>query len=1706
MSTSIDHLFDPPARAKRESRPLYTRPSVDDELERLTDEVLGAVRTRGFDVRRGEGVRTPDEQAVKVAEGLSRTYKSKHLSGRARDLVAFDERGNYIKEGTHPAYQAIGQEATKRGLRWGGNFKSIYDPSHIELPDTRLPDTPERPDASQFFDETPENQPDPIEHLFDTPTPRPLVTSRVVEDEEPAALTPVQFREETAPPRMGLGVETAIRAAETATGVPDLPPPRSMVRGEAKTVRVPVGPGRQTTPEAIEEALLSTLGPSAVEAGRRYRAETGRPLARLRQPFDELARSGQVRFVPSDKGDGSGQWEMSVGPSEGLARFVNAYIQGGVEGVERVNREIQGERVPVATPEPVGAAQRVASRFAAGAGQLAHNIAQLGKAAVTDVAYGKDSPEFAELIERDRREQAVIDAARKAIPEPESLPESLGDIAAKAPLYLGTGAAAPFVALAEEAHRGPMAATGAAAQFIAPMAAGRLVRGMVRSPLPEGVSRSLPARAVANVSERAAQGGINVAQYGASTPPREWSASDAAAAAAAGALMPVGGERSPVETGRFPRPSTLYQREPRPVRPPEPVASYERRVFGEKPSALRLVPRQSPAEYESRVFGREPELRKAAGEYERRVFPEDTGNQLAVPVRAPKPEPLLPRPSEVKKADPIEHLFDAPAKSPAKASDFVNLDKLNVSPAERQNLARLVEERVAETGVTKERVTFEDIKREARELDPALVAELRPPKEGETLNPAVRYAAKQRLNALNSEVLNTRLQIEEGRNRLTPEEVDKLEGRAAALEADAKQMLDVLIPTRSAAGRALAFERMMVEASGFDVEVNISRARKIAERAGENVKTERWSKTERKLRTVLAEGSEAEKRLASVEQILNERRAAPELRRAQEAAREAASAGAKPDEVRRAARRAVAEGYRERLLKMEQDARARLAARQQAGGITGGSEAGASTIPLDIADFAIIGAAKLARKGIDSAVWGREMVDEFGPEISKHLKAIYQRSYQLYQDERVSSRKAAETLRVTKGKLEDFTTEEIETLIAQAAQERAKLQEARLNLARTFARMSETHIASTIGAFGKSGLLGQVGMIARDIVGTGGQQVVASIERLPASLVDMVAGVATGRRSVTSLEPGSLARSLSQMVKTGSREAIQIARHGATREQLERLELPNEINSRSRVVNAYVNGVMRTRTVFDNYWMNQALRRSLEDRARAAALTEAKEGEIPRSRVRERTAEIVSKPPEEMAAAAVLDAEYTLYHLENLASRAVTGARNLVGPWVNLVIDQFIPFARFGGNAIRMVFYDYTPANPLVQSIRALAKAGGAARDVARSRKLSLEALDAAFRDRFTQEDQRKFSMAFGRAATGAGLMTAGYFLNRAGYMTGMRSESEGERKTEEAAGRPTLSVYNPVTKTWHSIGWLGPWGVMMGLGALWADSEGSVDRFSQIAGGVRESFGQLPLIRASKQAIDLAESAAKPELFGERAGRVLSRNVPAPVSDIALVTDTRQREARGFTAQFAQKVPGLRQRLPEKRDVFDRPLEARRTDVFDPGRTRAAKSDPVDAEFARLKVGVAETNRLPDETQEDYRARRARQGQSMDMVRRAGVASEGYQSIKDDAVRREALKDLIEYGREAASEGLPAKAVEHNSRVVVDRAKLKARVSSESSLTKEQKQRAMQRLSAVMARGMFKRKGEARTLGEVERDYRDALQRVASDYRDVLVRARGER
>ena len=111
---------------KLSSRSVSRLEGVEQEL---VDVVYRAIELTEVDFGVIQGLRTIEEQEALVAKGASKTMKSKHLEGKAVDLMAYiDGRGSWELNVYDEIADAMAQAAVELdvGVRWGAAW-SVSD-------------------------------------------------------------------------------------------------------------------------------------------------------------------------------------------------------------------------------------------------------------------------------------------------------------------------------------------------------------------------------------------------------------------------------------------------------------------------------------------------------------------------------------------------------------------------------------------------------------------------------------------------------------------------------------------------------------------------------------------------------------------------------------------------------------------------------------------------------------------------------------------------------------------------------------------------------------------------------------------------------------------------------------------------------------------------------------------------------------------------------------------------------------------------------------------------------------------------------------------------------------------------------------------------------------------------------------------------------------------------------------------------------------------------------------------------------------------------------------------------------------------------------------------------------------------------------------------------------------------------------------------
>lgn len=445
----------PAARTTRDGTVLGSMAGVvNPDLERSVSEMLGALRQQGYDVRIGETRRTPERQRQHVAAGRSWTQNSRHLDGNAVDLIVYGPNGRPDWNTRNPAWRAIGAEAERRGLGWGGSYNDF---GHVELPRTRntAQVTPAQASLDDLFEpvtaspKTMEPEPDALADLMESAPAADLSDLFEPAEEEAGDVVEVniggarprpeeiEFQPDTPDrmrQRMPILTQAARGAVALANDAPRLPDSHPDLLSAPLELRFP---GRTRPSERqIAEAFLNRLGPEWARFGQDYFRQTGRLLV---QPRNATPRRDRRQ----------GAWVVDVQIPQGELDTLNAFASMGTEGAAAAQERIQGARQQSTDAARAAEQERAGQGFVAN--QVAgarHGVADLGlrSARLLDNLTGGGSREELNAAEQflSKQPQSATRVALNLVGE--------GSRAALGPYgYAG-------LSVAQEAHRGQGAA------------------------------------------------------------------------------------------------------------------------------------------------------------------------------------------------------------------------------------------------------------------------------------------------------------------------------------------------------------------------------------------------------------------------------------------------------------------------------------------------------------------------------------------------------------------------------------------------------------------------------------------------------------------------------------------------------------------------------------------------------------------------------------------------------------------------------------------------------------------------------------------------------------------------------------------------------------------------------------------------------------------------------------------------------------------------------------------------------------------------------------------------------------------------------------------------------------------------------------------------------------------------------------------------
>lgn len=455
----------------------------------------------------------------------------------------------------------------------------------------------------------------------------------------------------------------------------------------------------------------------------------------------------------------------------------------------------------------------------------------------------------------------------------------------------------------------------------------------------------------------------------------------------------------------------------------------------------------------------------------------------------------------------------------------------------------------------------------------------------------------------------------------------------------------------------------------------------------------------------------------------------------------------------------------------------------------------------------------------------------------------------------------------------------------------------------------------------KAGLLTSPITTAGNLTSNTIKQVVKKAADDPiAALVDMTLGLATGKRTKTFTLRGEAAGAVEGLKRGGK----YFKTGYDPRDPISKLDQKDVYFGKGflgKIAKGYTDTVFRSLGAQDQPYFYAALKNTLYDQALAAAKTQGVKGAAKDKFIKN----FVNNPDSKILDQATEEARTAVFQnktfLGDIASR-ITQSNN---PTVRTLGQFIMPFSRVP-SAVATEIFERTPLGAAKEIVKQISK---------------------------KSYDQRALSTAISKSTTGTlGLMGLGYALDRSGSINLAMPTSQAEQNLWQQEGRQPFSV--KIGDKYYSMNYIQPFGSLIAMGAQYNRSlrEGGSqqDALSAAFAMGAKSVTEQSFLRGVSGALGALQDPGRyAERFVEQtAGSV----VPNIVRTTARAFDPLQREITSAGEAVLAGIPGLRETLQPKVDIFGKPIARPAGPIdtlFNPLRPTTAKVTPELQEVRRL-------------------------------------------------------------------------------------------------------------------------------------------------------------
>lgn len=458
----------------------------------------------------------------------------------------------------------------------------------------------------------------------------------------------------------------------------------------------------------------------------------------------------------------------------------------------------------------------------------------------------------------------------------------------------------------------------------------------------------------------------------------------------------------------------------------------------------------------------------------------------------------------------------------------------------------------------------------------------------------------------------------------------------------------------------------------------------------------------------------------------------------------------------------------------------------------------------------------------------------------------------------------------------------------------------------------------------KAGLLTGIGTHGVNVLSTFFNGVLESAKNIPATGIDLATSIVTGNRTKAIVSPLRYMEGGAEGVKKGWNFLKTGVQSESAETALEHYKVTFD-SKLGKFLGKYADGVYRVLGTEDTPFFYGALKKSLVEQA----LVGAKNSKKVFANAKEKTKyveDFINNPSDEVLELAQLDAKVATFKNDTQLGKMAQAIQNVpvLGPIAQMTV---LPFAKTP-SAVAMQMLNYTPGGLLTTFYKSF--------------------MQGKF-------NQKEFAEGLGRVVTGTGALWLGSELYKQGKISLGYPKDSKEKAKWEATGKRPNSVL--IDGKWIPLITFGPAGSVLTIGGhvtRGQEETGSVAGgvISGLAGGV-QNLTEQTFLTGVKNAMDAIN---EPEKEGVAwVGNTIASIVPSLINNVNQAFDDYQRKSSGtILGPLKSRIPGVRQTLPKKLDVWGQPMERNRTALgtaLSPIRLSNKIEGPLNTEVERLEM-----------------------------------------------------------------------------------------------------------------------------------------------------------